>query len=153
MNPGKERNSTGLRSGPRGSGSLGRVTNLLSNASDASDELGQVIVRTRAEPHGVQVEVIDQGIGIDPNVRDQSFDPFFTTKPVGQGTGLGPSIRYGIIQDHGGMITVESALGRGTRFVVHLPLRCPGSGPSSLVAKLDVEPEPELAPCKEIPAC
>jgi two-component system, NtrC family, sensor kinase len=128
------------------------VMSLLSNASDASDEQGRVIVRTRAEPHGVRVEVIDQGIGIDPKVRDRIFDPFFTTKPVGHGTGLGLSISYGIIQDHGGMIAVESALGRGTRFAVHLPLRRPGSGPSPPVAKLDVEPEPELAPCKEIPA-
>ena len=128
------------------------VMNLLSNAIDASDEQGRVIVRTRAEPHGVRVEVVDQGIGIDPKVRDRIFDPFFTTKPVGQGTGLGLSISYGIIQDHGGMIAVESAVGRGTRFAVHLPLRRPGCGPSPPVAKLDVEPEPELAPCKEIPA-
>ena len=75
-----------------------------------------------AEEHGVRIEVSDTGCGIEPEHRDRIFDPFFTTKPVGQGTGLGLSISYGIIQDHGGTIDVESTVGEGSRFTVLLPI-------------------------------
>jgi signal transduction histidine kinase len=57
-----------------------------------------------------------------PEVLAKIFDPFFTTKPVGQGTGLGLSISYKIVQDHGGQIRVASEPGRGTRFLISLPL-------------------------------
>ena len=97
------------------------VMNLIANAIDACTEGGTVTVRTRAEGQGVKVEVQDDGEGIDPAVRERIFDPFFTTKPVGVGTGLGLSISYGIVQDHGGTIEVESAPGRGSTFVVTLP--------------------------------
>jgi signal transduction histidine kinase len=99
------------------------MMNLLTNAIDACSEGGKVTVRTRAEPGGVRIEVADNGSGIDPQHRDRIFDPFFTTKPVGHGTGLGLSISYGIIQDHGGTIEVDSTVGRGTCFTIHLPLR------------------------------
>lgn len=99
------------------------VMNLLTNAIDACSEGGTVTVRTRAEDQGVRIEVADNGCGIGPEHRDRIFDPFYTTKPVGQGTGLGLSISYGIIQDHGGTIEVESTAGRGTCFTIHLPLR------------------------------
>jgi PAS domain S-box-containing protein len=99
------------------------MMNLLTNAIDACPEGGTVTVRTRAEPGGVCIEVADNGSGIAPEHRDRIFDPFFTTKPVGQGTGLGLSISYGIIQDHGGTIEVDSTVGRGTCFTIHLPLR------------------------------
>jgi signal transduction histidine kinase len=87
---------------------------------------------------GVAIHVIDDGQGIDPEIRDRIFEAFFTTKPQGQGTGLGLSISYGIIQDHGGMIDVESEVGRGTRFIVSLPKnspfnRAPGDGKAALV--------------------
>ena len=101
------------------------IMNLMTNAIDASPEGGTVSVRTRPETDGVRIEVLDTGCGIDPAVRDRIFDPFFTTKPVGQGTGLGLSISYGIVKDHGGTIEVESTLGEGACFVVHLPLRPP----------------------------
>jgi PAS domain S-box-containing protein len=99
------------------------MMNLLTNAIDACREGGTVTVRTRAEDQGVRIEVADNGSGIAPEYRDRIFDPFFTTKPVGQGTGLGLSISYGIIQDHGGTIDVESTVGQGTCFTIHLPLR------------------------------
>ena len=98
------------------------IMNLLSNAVDACDAGGCVTVRTRYEGESIQIEVNDTGNGIDPSIRDRIFDPFFTTKPVGQGTGLGLSISYGIIQEHGGTIEVESSPGCGTTFVVKLPL-------------------------------
>jgi PAS domain S-box-containing protein len=99
------------------------LMNLLTNAIDACDEGRTVTVRTRAGADGVRIEVADNGCGIAPEHRDRIFDPFFTTKPVGQGTGLGLSISYGIIQDHGGTIEVDSTVGQGTCFTIHLPLR------------------------------
>ena len=78
-------------------------------------------VRTRRDgDSSVVIEVQDQGAGIPPHIRDRIFDPFFTTKPQGQGTGLGLSISHGIVAEHGGAISVESAPGAGTTFVVHL---------------------------------
>ncbi len=98
------------------------VMNLLANAIDACNDHGQVKVSTEAIDGKVRIEVADNGSGIDPAIRDRIFDPFFTTKPPGEGTGLGRSISYGIIQDHGGTIDLESAPGKGTRFQILLPL-------------------------------
>jgi len=69
----------------------------------------------------VVVEVSDNGLGIDPQVIDRIFEPFFTTKPAGQGTGLGLYIARAIVNDLGGQIEVESALGRGTTVRIILP--------------------------------
>ena len=107
------------------------VLNLLSNAIDASPQGGTVTLRTRAEEEGVAIEVLDNGDGIDPAIRDKIFDPFFTTKPIGKGTGLGLSIAYGIVQLHGGRISIESEPGKGTRFTVHLPLAPPSPAPGT----------------------
>ncbi len=108
------------------------VMNLISNALDASDTGQKITVRTTAvESEGerarpmIKIEVLDEGSGIDPVIRDRIFDPFFTTKPPGQGTGLGLSISYGIIQDHGGTIDVQSAPGQGSTFTVLLPVQQP----------------------------
>ena len=101
--------------------------NLLTNAIDACGDGGVVTVRTRPEEQGVRIQVIDNGGGIAPAIRERIFEPFFTTKPVGAGTGLGLSISYGIVQDHGGTIEVESTPGQGTCFTIHLPLRRVGS--------------------------
>ncbi len=101
------------------------VMNLLSNAVDASEVGGQIVVSSRATEHGVSLIVCDSGRGIDPAIRDRIFDPFFTTKPPGKGTGLGLSISYGIVKDHGGTIDVDSAPGKGTQFTVRLPLHPP----------------------------
>ena len=69
----------------------------------------------------VVVDFKDSGIGIAPENIARIYDPFFTTKEVGQGTGLGLSLSYGIIQEHGGRILVESRPGEGTHFTIKLP--------------------------------
>src|SRR5207244_13605297 len=70
----------------------------------------------------VEVTVADTGHGIPPELEPRVFDPFFTTKEVGKGMGLGLSITYGIIKEHGGTISVVSAPGEGAAFLIHLPL-------------------------------
>jgi PAS domain S-box-containing protein len=98
------------------------LMNLIVNAIDASPEEGVVTVRTSAlDEDGVRIDVIDQGAGIDPKIRERIFDPFFTTKPIGEGTGLGLSISYGIVRDHNGRIEVQSEMGKGSTFSVFLP--------------------------------
>jgi signal transduction histidine kinase len=69
----------------------------------------------------LEIVVTDQGDGIAAEVLPHIFEPFFTTKAVGEATGLGLSVAYGIVQEHGGFITVESEPGRGSRFAIHLP--------------------------------
>ena len=68
------------------------------------------------------ISIRDTGAGIPEAIRSKIFDPFFTTKPIGQGTGLGLAISYGIVQDHGGSIEVQSEEGVGTEFIVKIPL-------------------------------
>jgi len=98
---------------------------LLLNAIQASGPDGILRVSTRTEGEGVVVEIEDHGCGIEPGHLSRIFEPFFTTRPVGQGQGLGLSISYGIITDHGGRIDVESEVGRGSVFRVWLPLKPP----------------------------
>lgn len=95
--------------------------NLLVNAAHAIDERGTITVRTGQDDKLVWVEIEDTGRGIAPEHMARIFDPFFTTKPVGQGTGLGLSVAYGIVQKHGGIIEVRSELGKGACFTVKLP--------------------------------
>ncbi|MBI4986951.1 MAG: HAMP domain-containing protein [Rhodocyclales bacterium] len=99
--------------------------NLLLNAVEAVGNRGTVAVATGTGGDGVWVEVRDSGCGIPAEHLNRVFDPFFTTKPVGQGTGLGLSLSYGIVQRHHGRIHVASAPGEGTTFRVWLPLRQP----------------------------
>jgi PAS domain S-box-containing protein len=113
--------------------------NLLANARDAmGDRGGMLLVRSRlfATDQKVTAWLADTGPGIPAENQSRIFDPFFTTKPVGQGTGLGLSVSFGIIKDHGGSITVQSPVpegffdtldpgekaGPGTVFIVDLPL-------------------------------
>ena len=97
---------------------------LLLNATDAMEEHGRISLRTRSadgkEP-GVLAEVSDEGHGIKRPDLQKVFEPFFTTKPPGRGTGLGLSICYGIIAEHGGRITVQSKVGKGSTFRITLP--------------------------------
>ena len=87
-------------------------------------------VETRKGIDGVWVEVADNGKGMPPEVQRRIFEPFFTTKPVGQGTGLGLSLSFSIVQKHAGTIEVESRPGEGTRFRVWVPV----AGPNALAA-------------------
>lgn len=105
-------------------GQLNQVwMNLLVNAAQAiGDTSGEVRINTSALEQTVSVAISDTGQGIAPEHLSRIFDPFFTTKPVGEGTGLGLSISHGIIARHGGTLTVDSSLGRGTTFSVVLPV-------------------------------
>ena len=98
--------------------------NLLVNAAHSiTAERGTITLRTGHEGAEVWVEVADNGCGIAPENLSRIFDPFFTTKPVGQGTGLGLSLSYGIVQKHAGRMEVSSQLGQGTCFRITLPVR------------------------------
>lgn len=96
--------------------------NILSNAIDAISDSGTIWVRTRIEDDALVVEIEDTGEGIRPENLQKIFDPFFTTKVVGQGVGLGLSITFGIIKDHGGSIDVKSVLHKGSIFKISLPI-------------------------------
>jgi two-component system sensor histidine kinase/response regulator len=103
------------------------LVNLVANAHQAmrrSPGPRELSITTRAEPARRQVQVVvsDTGPGIPAEIRARIFEPFFTTKPAGQGTGLGLSLCRGIVEEHGGTITVESEPGRGTTFVITLPV-------------------------------
>jgi two-component system, NtrC family, sensor kinase len=109
------------------------ITNLVMNAIQAMDRGGNVVLaidRARATPPADQggpegdylrVEVKDEGSGIAPEHLPRVFEPFFTTKDVGEGTGLGLAVTYGIIREHGGWIAVASEVGQGTQFRIYLP--------------------------------
>jgi two-component system NtrC family sensor kinase len=114
--------------------------NLLVNAyqavearyADGGEEgRGEIRLRTWLRDGGVQVEVADNGTGIEPAVQARIFDPFFTTKGVGEGTGLGLSTSYTLVKRHGGTLTVDSGPGEGARFSVWLPLSDEDEEPAS----------------------
>jgi PAS domain S-box-containing protein len=96
--------------------------NLITNACHAMSPGGSVLLSTRREEQEAVVTVRDTGTGIDPRHLQRVFEPFFTTKPEGKGTGLGLSICQGIVENHGGRLTVHSTVGEGTTFTVRLPL-------------------------------
>jgi two-component system NtrC family sensor kinase len=119
------------------------VTNLVVNAVQASPQASRVEVGLRtaagtrrpgnpnqpSEPEQARgfvcITVSDHGAGMGEDTLERIFEPFFTTKDVGEGTGLGLAVAYGIVQEHGGFITVESKLGEGSRFEVYLPIPDP----------------------------
>lgn len=96
--------------------------NLLLNACDAMPEGGYVRIAAQAKDGWIEMSVEDTGCGIPPEDLPRIFDPFFTTKKTGEGTGLGLSVVYGIVRDHGGRIEVKSEVGIGTTFVISLPI-------------------------------
>ena len=103
------------------------LLNLVINAEQAmlsANGRGSLVIRTwhNSDDDAVVIEVNDDGPGIPVEVRTKIFDPFFTTKEVGKGTGLGLTVAYAIVQEHGGHIRVESRPGRGASFVVELPV-------------------------------
>jgi two-component system NtrC family sensor kinase len=98
------------------------LMNLIANAVDAIVGEGKIVITTGQTAEDFLISVRDTGAGIAEEIRSKIFDPFFTTKPVGQGTGLGLAISYGIVQDHGGSIEVQSEVGVGTEFIVKIPL-------------------------------
>jgi hypothetical protein len=95
--------------------------NLVLNARDAMPKGGWLTLKTRAEDGAVVAEVADTGEGIRREDIKRIYDPFFTTKGIGRGTGLGLAVSYGIVQEHGGAIAVDSVPGKGTTFTVTLP--------------------------------
>jgi len=102
------------------------LLNLVTNARYVLNKNGKLELSSKRESRGgmdgVLVSVRDDGPGMDKETQQRIFEPFFSTKPVGEGTGLGLSICYGIVQDHGGHMNVESEPGAGASFTIWLPL-------------------------------
>ena len=101
--------------------------NLLLNARDAMPKGGWLSITTAISESEALVELSDTGVGIPSEHLSRIYDPFFTTKPEGRGTGLGLSVTYGIVQEHGGTLTCESDPSQGTRFRLVLPVASPTS--------------------------
>jgi signal transduction histidine kinase len=108
------------------------ILNLINNAADAireaqstrqDNEMGNISISTKRADSWVIVMVSDNGTGIPANIRERVFDPFFTTKEVGKGTGQGLLISYDVIVNKlGGKISFETEAGKGTTFIIHLPI-------------------------------
>jgi signal transduction histidine kinase len=98
--------------------------NIMINAADAMQGRGVLTIRTFLGGDGnkVVIEFTDTGGGIPEDILPRIFDPFFTTKEVGEGTGLGLSMSYGIVREHNGNIEVDTVMGSGTTFRVVLPI-------------------------------
>jgi len=95
--------------------------NLFLNARDAMPKGGWLSVSTHIDGAQAIIELSDTGVGIPAEHLARIYDPFFTTKPEGRGTGLGLSVTYGIVQEHGGTLQCESTVGQGTKFRLLLP--------------------------------
>lgn len=100
------------------------LTGLLENSFEACEKEGEVTIYTTMREHMVRIEFCDNGKGISPDVMKKAFNPFFTTKVVGQGIGLGLSLCYRIIADHGGTIAFDPSYSGGAKIVIELPT-CP----------------------------
>jgi len=107
------------------------ILNMITNAAQAiedvpgsgSDERGTITISTKRNGKWAEIRISDTGTGIPPEIRDNIFDPFFTTKEVGKGTGQGLSIIHStIVNKHGGAINFETEVGKGTTFIIRLPL-------------------------------
>lgn len=132
------------------------LVNLMTNAEQTMVEAripGTIQITTRARAGRIQIELSDEGPGIPAESLPRLFEPFFSTKEVGRGTGLGLSICYGIVQEHGGSISVENRRGGGACFTVDLPIVGPQeSGATAAVASRTKAAEAGAAAAvKEIP--
>ena len=105
------------------------LMNLMINAQQAMDGNPGVVKLETAltDSNFIEMRVTDNGPGMTEDVQAKIFEPFFTTKVAGQGTGLGLSVSYGIIKDHGGDILIESAPGEGTSFIINIPVNNRGN--------------------------
>jgi len=123
------------------------LLNIINNAHQAMQEVPEgrsLVLRTRAEGGVLRIQVADSGPGISPARLSRVFEPFFTTKAPGKGTGLGLSLSQGIMKQHGGQITVESVMGKGTTFTVHLPIR--EAQEEGEAVRVEAQPEPAETP-------
>lgn len=110
-------------------GKLNQVfMNILTNAVQAIDQKGEIVIKTRLEGQNIHISIADSGKGMPEEVKKRIFEPFYTTKPMGSGAGLGLSISYSIVSHHNGKIKVNSEPGKGTEFAITLPLKQPDSG-------------------------
>jgi signal transduction histidine kinase len=100
-----------------------RLSNTRLSNTKLSNTVPRIRIQTRVADNTAVVSIADNGSGIAPEVQRRLFDPFFTTKPIGKGTGLGLAICYQIVQKHSGSIQIESQLGQGTTFHIHIPLQ------------------------------
>jgi signal transduction histidine kinase len=96
--------------------------NLILNAAQSIEQKGEIRISTQKKVESVHIRIEDTGCGMTPEHVKRVFEPFFTTKPVGAGTGLGLHIAYQIVQQHQGQIDVTSQLGKGSSFIVQLPI-------------------------------
>jgi len=97
--------------------------NMFKNAKEAMPKGGILIIRTSQEDNNVMIKIQDTGVGIPDEIKDKIFEAFFTTKQKVKGVGLGLSVCYGIVKDHGGEIRVESEEGKGATFTISLPIQ------------------------------
>ena len=107
------------------------MLNILKNAKEAMPKGGTLTVRTSREDNRVLIHIQDTGMGVPEEIRDKIFEAFFTTKQKVKGVGLGLSVCYGIIKDHGGDIKVESEEGKGTTFIISLPVEIQSHSPKT----------------------
>ena len=133
------------------------LLNLLTNAHHAlrgAEPPRRITVTAQpAEGDRIEIAVADNGPGIPAEIRERVFEPFFTTKAIGEGTGLGLSLCQGLVESHGGSLTLEEAPGGGARFVILLPLAGPAAAAAAALpvriatgaSILVVDDEPEVA--------
>jgi PAS domain S-box-containing protein len=100
--------------------------NILSNATQAIDEKGEIFIKTKSEGANVSIIIRDSGKGMTEEVQKRVFEPFYTTKDMSKGTGLGLSISYSIVEEHSGKIEMSSEPSRGTEFIITLPVQQKG---------------------------
>lgn len=98
------------------------ISNSIQAHNDSSNKNPEISITTEKVDSSVRISIADNGPGIPKEIKDRIFEPFFTTKPVGEGTGLGLSIVYQIIENLNGNITVNSDSGKGTEFIITLPI-------------------------------